>query len=340
MPLDRGDLVTGVGGDGVNRPLAVEARRASHVVSVRDFGAIGDGRSHKLSECYDDLADARRDYPRAVSLDDEIDWAATQAAIDLVAATGGGTVASPSGRYVCNRTLTFPECREFGEQGVQVNWAGDGMYASIYHWPRDLGEGAFAVLCPGRRDPDGMYEGFWQDVGLEGPGPAHPVMGEAPARMDGWGWGARRRMVRCLARRFRAGLDIVGDHARFEDVVSCQNLYAVYFSAPSVHLFGDLLFEKCMFSGCSLAAIAVHPAAQMGGCTLISCYVGGAPYSILKEAGDGDDVMISNSVFLNCMFEYVGNAWLHDDNAPRRAVVRIVTFDTCYFQWRDDMRLA
>ena len=339
--VDRNDLVMGLGSDGVTRPFAVDALRAARVVSVRDLGAVGDGRSHPLSERYPDLAAARRDYPHAASLADEIDWAATQAAINLVRDTGGGTVAAPAGRYVCNRTLTFPECREFGERGQQVNWIGEGIYASVYHWPKDLGAGAFAVLCPRRREPDGMYEGLWQDIGLEGPGAAeeNQVLGEAPAGMDGWGWGARRRMTRCSARRFRAGLDIVGDHARFEDVVSRENLYAVYFSRPSESLFGDLLFEKCMFSGCTLAAIAVHPAAQMGGCTLISCYVGGAPYSILKEAGAGDAVMLSNSVFLNCMFEYVGNAWLHDANAPRRAAVRIVTFDTCYFQWRDDTRL-
>jgi hypothetical protein len=40
------------------------------------------------------------------------------------------------------------------------------------------------------------------------------------------------------------------------------------------------------------------------------------------------------------MFEYVGNAWLQDANAPRRAVVRKTTFDTCYFQWAEASRLA
>lgn len=339
--LDRGDVISGLGRDGVTRPISIEALRASRVVSVRDLGAVGDGRSHPLSERYRTLAEAHRDLPGAMSLADEIDWAATQGAIDLLRDTGGGTVVSPTGTYLCNRTLAFPECREFGNaRGVQVNWLGEGASATVYRWPKDLGEGGFAVLCPRRGEPDGLYEGYWQDIGLEGPDERPPALGTTSVRMHGWGWGSRRRMIRCSSRRFRAGLDIVGDHARFEDVVSRESLYGVYFSRPNRALFGDLLFEKCMFSGCSLAAIAIHPQAQMGGCTLISCYVGGAPYSVFKEAGPGDDVMVSNSVFLNCMFEYVGNAWLQDGNTPRRALLRKVTFETCYFQWSDELRLG
>ncbi|MFC7538730.1 hypothetical protein ACFQU2_03715 [Siccirubricoccus deserti] len=68
----------------------------------------------------------RSGLPQAESLNDEIDWAATQAAIALVAASGGGTVLSPAGTYLCNRTISFPECREYGERGVEVNWLGEG----------------------------------------------------------------------------------------------------------------------------------------------------------------------------------------------------------------------
>lgn len=338
-PLDREGMVNALGRDGVARPLTVAGLRGQGFVSVRDLGAIGDGQSHPLKQRYRSLAAARADYPHATSLEDEIDWAATQGAINMVSARGGGVVVSPAGRYVCNRTLTFPESREWGDPGTTVNWLGEGPLATIYRWPQDLGPDSFAVLCPRRREGDGMYEGLWQDICLEGPGDK-PVLGRAPAQMSGWGWGSRRRMTRCWARRFRTGLDIVGDHSRFEDVVCRENHYNVYFSSPSRYLWGDLLFEKCMFSGCTMAAIAVHPATQMGGCTMISCYIGGGPYAIMKESGNGMEVMVGNCVFLNCMFEYVGNAWLQDENTPRRAVVRNTTFDTCYFQWQDSNRLT
>lgn len=337
--LDRGGVVSVLGSDGLARPVTVEALRGGRGISVRDLGAVGDGRSHPLSQRYRSLAAARADFPHATSLDDEIDWAATQAAIELVRSTGGGTVTSPAGTYLCNRSITFPPCRSWGVPGEQVNWIGDGAFATTYRWTTDLGPRGFAVHCLGRYEPEGMYEGLWQDIGLEGPGDL-PRLGSAPARMSGWGWGARRAMVRCFARRFRAGLDIVGDHGRFQEVHSRENLYAVYFSQPNTTLFGDHLFEKCMFGGCSLAAIAVHPDTAMGGCTMLSCYVGGSPYAIMKEAGAGEAVMLGQSLFLNCMFEYCGNAWLHDENEPRRAIVRKTTFDTCYFQWEDRNRLT
>jgi hypothetical protein len=337
------DVLAAIGEDGLAHPVSLESLRGTGALSVRDLGAVGDGRRHPLRERYRSLVAARSDFPHANSLDDEIDWAATQGAINQLAASGGGQVFSPAGIYVCNRTLTFPESREFGRAGVQVNWLGAGALSTIYRWPDDLGPNAFAVHCPNRYASDGMYEGLWQDLGLEGPGTpydAQQALGVPPARMHGWGWGARRRMTRCWARGFRVGLDIVGDHSRFEDVVCRENFYNLYFPQRSRYLFGDLLFEKCMFSGCTMAAVAVHPAAQMGGCTMISCYMGGGPYAILKEAGGGEEVMVGQSLFLNCMFEYVGNAWLQDENTPRRAVVRNTTFDTCYFQWHDPNRLT
>lgn len=71
-------------------------------VSVADFGAIGDGRSHPLSEWvpgrYADLAAIRADYPDARSLADEIDFVAINKAV-RVAAARGAAVLLPAGTY-------------------------------------------------------------------------------------------------------------------------------------------------------------------------------------------------------------------------------------------------
>lgn len=104
-------------GAGATRPLAIAQVRGSRLVSVRDLGAVGDGRSHPLSERFPTLAAARRAFPRAGSLEDELDWAATQAGFDPLAAGGGGTLLSTAGTWRCNRTLSFPECREFSARG-------------------------------------------------------------------------------------------------------------------------------------------------------------------------------------------------------------------------------
>jgi hypothetical protein len=46
------------------------------LLNPKDFGAVGDGASHPLSNYYSTPAQAQVVYPHAVSLNDEIDWPA------------------------------------------------------------------------------------------------------------------------------------------------------------------------------------------------------------------------------------------------------------------------
>lgn len=55
-----------------------------YFVTPEQFGAIGDGTLHPLSELYSTLAEAQAEYPLATSLSQSIDWAAIQKA-DTVA---------------------------------------------------------------------------------------------------------------------------------------------------------------------------------------------------------------------------------------------------------------
>lgn len=75
-------------------------------VSVKDYGAIGDGGSHPLSSRYPDLAAAQVDYPFATSLSDEIDWAAFQSAVNQNAGKG---IFVPGGVYVINRAVSITQ---------------------------------------------------------------------------------------------------------------------------------------------------------------------------------------------------------------------------------------
>lgn len=82
-------------------------------VSVKDFGAIGDGTLHTLQEWIDsgkfnNLTAIQVIYPHATSLTDAIDWVACQAAIDFVGK--GGTVyfnQTPVNNYIINKPLKF-----------------------------------------------------------------------------------------------------------------------------------------------------------------------------------------------------------------------------------------
>ena len=69
-------------------------------VSVKDFGAIGDGISHPLSSIFSSLSAAQQVYPAATSLTQELDYIAGQAANDYCYAKGGGAVYWPAGHYL------------------------------------------------------------------------------------------------------------------------------------------------------------------------------------------------------------------------------------------------
>ena len=73
------------------RPAGTAARwqqvslsdRLANEVNPLEFGAIADGNSHPLSTRYATLAAAQADYPKAIALTQEIDWAALQLCLDL-----------------------------------------------------------------------------------------------------------------------------------------------------------------------------------------------------------------------------------------------------------------
>lgn len=83
------------------------------IVSVMDFGAIGDGIYHPLSEQYLDLATARVKYPFVTSLVQSIDWAACQKAVNT-----GKVAWAPKGVYVWTDTLRMKSAQWLVCEGV------------------------------------------------------------------------------------------------------------------------------------------------------------------------------------------------------------------------------
>jgi hypothetical protein len=86
--------------------------RAADIIHARDFGAVFDGASHPLSAYYPSLAAAQAVYPHAISLTDEIDGVALQAAINFCQArvlnySYGGTVFIPNGNGLVNQPLAI-----------------------------------------------------------------------------------------------------------------------------------------------------------------------------------------------------------------------------------------
>lgn len=124
-PALRSDLAVPTGGKGghlvawrlpagsaVDRNIA---EKMADAVSVKDFGAIGDGTLHTVSEWivpaargrFANFENLRAVYPHVTSMSDSIDWAASQAAINYSFSTAnqGGTVNFPDGVYLVNRAI-------------------------------------------------------------------------------------------------------------------------------------------------------------------------------------------------------------------------------------------
>lgn len=74
------------------------------IVSVNDFGAIGDGTLHQLSERFATLSAAQSFYPHATALTNSIDWAAIQGAINY-AILSNKALYVPPGTYIAGNLI-------------------------------------------------------------------------------------------------------------------------------------------------------------------------------------------------------------------------------------------
>lgn len=110
----------------VKQPFAGAVARTQHdknkdVINVKDFGAIGDGNNHPLSEIFSTLSVAQIVYPFVTSLTQSQDYAALQAAI-IAAKKINAAVFCPSGEYIINHTVTVdyaPTIYGEGGQGLR-----------------------------------------------------------------------------------------------------------------------------------------------------------------------------------------------------------------------------
>lgn len=131
-------------------------------ISVKDFGAIGDGAEHPLSERYATLAEAQADYPFAVALTDQIDWCAIKAAVNYVSSLGGGMFYIDEGTYMVNRSVMWASnvhvCVNMGAVVKIVNNAMDGL--RIFDASGDLTNIAF--FGPGTLDGNQANQGATQ----------------------------------------------------------------------------------------------------------------------------------------------------------------------------------
>lgn len=91
----------------IGQLMRSQAEKNIQSLHFKDFGGIGDGSFHPLSEKYSTLALAQAQYPNASSLSDGIDSLAIQAAIDAAALEGVTSIVSIDGYPIQDKTIVL-----------------------------------------------------------------------------------------------------------------------------------------------------------------------------------------------------------------------------------------
>src|SRR5215207_1078416 len=339
---------------------------ASGVINVRDYGARGAGATTAVNDAtygivgsgkrFATLAAAQASIASGgtgitdLASSDQVDWAAHQWAVNILndsSVTGGGTVYTPPGRYMFNRTLTFPAGSHpnYGVGEIQVNWVGDGVKSTI-KMTTDLGSGQYAVTVGDRGTNGGTAKkgfGLWRGIRLIGPSETNVALGTSPCNMRGFGFGAERHGEHLWAQYFYAGFDIVGDHSSLSNLRAWRCYYGMYFGYTA-NLYGDWTIIDFNAENCYKAGLAVHGDTNANnGFNFIKGGVFATPYGIYKETGTFTRVF-GNSTFTHFMIENVGNAAIGDEayaaggNPTGRYVD--VYFHQCVFDWSATYKIA
>lgn len=326
--------------------VTVKARTPFARVTDPEYGAIGNGLSNPASSKYGTLASLQAVYGTTISgvtvaLTQELDWLATQLAINTVFAAGGGTVFFPGqGAYHFTNsnsvtdgsgTIMLPlTTTNAAGSGASVNLIGEAMLSTQLYWPNDLTTTRPALCCGPTtatfgnatgRFAYGFYEGTIANLTFQGPGTTPITLGSTPCNMDCLVLGARRHTYNVLINSFRYGLNFNGDYARFDNTYCTNCYYGIYSADANAQLYGGQVFDKCFSTGNSMAAIGISKNGQLSA-TLRDCYLGQNPYAVLLESGAASSygqpdptTAMNGCLFTHCLFEYTHNQIILDDNA-------------------------
>lgn len=149
-----------IGGDG-----------ASEQITPEQFGAIGDGSSHPLSDYFGTLTAAQVVYPHATSLTNELDWAAIQAAINAAKALNGCVSLGMGKDYIIGNKSLF--CG-------RATHTAKNLYGLFGNNAQITGKGAGNVLI----DWIGALFYTMSDIRLYGDPADPPEIGILQARLD------------------------------------------------------------------------------------------------------------------------------------------------------------
>lgn len=274
--------------DTIGRTIAA---RLDDMLSVKDFGAIGDG----VTDDYD-----------------AFNTAVTSLRIDI----GRVPLYIPPGHYILGQPLGIPV-------GYPVAlWAQPGTVK--LEWPNDTGlNGSAKAIYP--IYPDGFpsitltqpLRAVFYGLSLVGPGGTGlPTTGTKSADLSGLELERWWNVVQCWAQGFYAGFSIYGNHEFILQSLARNNYYGIHFRSLAEDdpmatgaQFGHQRFLDVQIMRNAWANIAVGSRTGMQNVE-ITGQLGYSPYNFWREADadGGGGVWMDNCSVHNCNHESIGNA--------------------------------
>lgn len=136
---------------------------------VRLMGAIGDGKKHPISNLFSSLDEAKKIYPHANSLTDELDWCIIQESLNKYTYTF-----IPQGTYMLNQPLkmrfnTVLEGESLGTKFVLDETIDENSYIVTYgdHYSYGDYKGKIKNLEIHASNPNKACKGFYLNSGIE-----------------------------------------------------------------------------------------------------------------------------------------------------------------------------
>ena len=168
----KGDNLVGVKQPFTGSILRTQHKKNQEIISVRDFGAIGDGTLHKLSERFNTIEEAKLLYPFVTSLNQSIDYAAVQQGINT-ATTLGRRLFIPAGKYYSSTPISITVENLYNKIGLEM--FGEGSTISSIIFPE--GSDGFKIVpaTPGEY----TYNVSLRDFGIIQDGPDDGSVGTA-----------------------------------------------------------------------------------------------------------------------------------------------------------------
>jgi hypothetical protein len=305
------------------------------VANVRQYGAVGNGTSNQACT-YLSLASlaalqAYNDgiYSFATACSNQMDWLATQYAVNKLTSTGGSVKLS-GGPYIWDQPVILPNSQDaYTGSAKGIYLLGDGEGGTLIEPAvADFGANSGMVSCgsptasysdnsgagSGRYGGVGACYGGISDITFYNPysdtynGGANvnvssstyargitnvpaPGYSGSPIQMDGVLLGGRMNLKRVGAWGFRMGFNLVGDHMTWDQLDAEKDFCGLYWAPASIYLVGDIIMQGHTFiSGNTFAGTCVDKdASVIGFYQLGEIYTGYQPYGFIKFPGISDN---------------------------------------------------